>query len=188
MSIKHATIVEGVFVAAGLAVATVPLGMVARVVASPSGAAKLTAIALMAAYTWYLFSLRAHRVGRLTVVGLLSLALMVLLAAPLSAGEFLICCVVALWGTRVLLLYRGILLSLADGGLVLLGIAAAQWGYGASYSFAVATWCFFLVQSLFVLLKRGDARNREECTSAVSEFDRAHEAAQEALRAMIAVQ
>jgi hypothetical protein len=181
---KRPSFLHGVMVAAVLAffgsavVATltpfVGLGAVLRLVIP----------ALGASYLLYLFSRSKERVGRVTTLALWGALAAVSwwLAPPLPL--YLLIHVAAIWLVRSLYFYAGVLPALMDLGLSALSVSATVWALTRSSSVFLATWCFFLVQALFVaipltLKSKQKARN----TAAQSEtFDHARRQADQALR------
>jgi len=149
---KRPTFLQGVIVAAVLGffgsaiVATltpfVGFGHVLRLV--------IPGLAL--AYLLYLFSRSDERLGRITTISLWS-ALAVItwwMSPPLPM--YLLIHVAAVWLVRSLYFYSGILPALMDLGLNSLSISASVWAITRSGSVFLATWCFFLVQALFVAI------------------------------------
>jgi hypothetical protein len=63
---------------------------------------------------------------------------------------YLLVHVAAVWLVRSLYFYSGIMPSLMDLGLNALSVSAMVWAITRSGSVFLATWCFFLVQALFV--------------------------------------
>ncbi len=63
------------------------------------------------------------------------------------------------WLVRSLYFYSGVLPALMDLGLSALSITAAVWAISQSGSVFLATWCFFLVQALFVAIPPAVKRN-----------------------------
>lgn len=181
---KH-SFLHGVIVAAVLAffasaiVATltpfVGLGSVVRLV--------IPGLAL--AYLLYLFSRSAERTGRVTTLSLWSaLAVMAWWFAP-PLALYLLIHVGAVWLVRSLYFYSGILPALMDLGLSGLSISAAVWAATRSGSVFLATWCFFLVQALFVTIppKMKSKRHARQRASGEKEaFDNARRRADRALR------
>jgi hypothetical protein len=108
--------------------------------------------ALGVAYILYLFSRSNERVGRVTALSLWSVlaAITWWLAPPLPL--YLLIHVAAIWLLRSLYFYSGVLPALMDLGLSALSITAAVWAITQSGSVFLATWCFFLVQALFVAI------------------------------------
>ncbi len=140
--------------------------------------------ALGLAYLLYLFSRSTERVGRVTTLSLWSALAAVTwwLAPPLPL--YLLIHVGAVWLVRSLYFYSGVLPALMDLGLSALSITAAVWAITQSGSVFLATWCFFLVQALFVAIPPAVARNTtpERNTAVENEpFERARRQADRAL-------
>ena len=108
--------------------------------------------ALGLAYLLYLFSRSKERVGRVTTISLWSaLAAITWWVAP-PLPLYLAIHVGAIWLVRSLYFYAGILPALMDLGLSTLSVSATVWAITRSGSVFLATWCFFLVQALFVII------------------------------------
>ena len=91
----------------------------------------------------------------------------------------------AIWLVRSLYFYSGVMPALMDLGLGALGVSATVWAITWSGSVFLATWCFFLVQSLFVAIPPAVQRKAkpERHTPADNEhFERARRQADAALR------
>jgi hypothetical protein len=93
--------------------------------------------------------------------------------------------VAAIWLLRSLYFYSGVLPALMDLGISTLSVSAAVWAITRSGSMFLATWCFFLVQALFVAIppriKRVNKYRRD--TAAESQpFETARRQADQALR------
>lgn len=149
---------------------------------------RLVIPALALAYLLYLLQRSDEKVGRITTI-----ALWCLLAAvtwwfePPLALYFLIH-VLAVWLTRALYFYSGVVPALLDLGLTALGILAATWALSRSGSVFLATWCFFLVQSLYVTIPVRLQRKRagtQPDSLADENFERARRRADRALRQLI---
>ena len=86
-----------------------------------------------------------------------------------------------LWLVRALYHYASVLSALADLGLNGMALAAAVWASTHTASLLLSTWCFFLVQALFVAIPR-DLRDRRVAqgapTAPADRFQQAHRAAQ----------
>lgn len=149
---KRPTFFQGVIVAAVLGffasavVATltpfVGLGTVIRLVVP----------ALGLAYLLYLFGRSEERVGRVTTLSLWAALAAVTwwIAPPLTL--YLLIHVGAIWLVRSLYFYSGVLPALMDLGISTLSVSATVWAISRSGSVFLATWCFFLVQALFVAI------------------------------------
>ena len=143
--------------------------------------------ALGLAYILYLFSRSKERVGRVTTLTLWSaLAAVTWWVAP-PLPLYLLIHVGAMWLVRSLYFYSGVLPALMDLGLSALSIAAAVWAITQSGSVFLATWCFFLVQALFVVIPPTLAGNRKVQDSVAldqQKFEQARRQADQALRQM----
>ena len=141
--------------------------------------------ALGLAYLLYLFSRSEERVGRVTTLFLWSVlaAITWWVAPPLPL--YLLIHVAAVWLVRSLYFYSGVLPALLDLGLSTLSISATVWAISRSGSVFLATWCFFLVQALFVAIPPTENRKQkpQRNTAADSEnFEHARRQADQALR------
>lgn len=143
---------------------------------------RLVIPALGLAYLLYLFSRSDERVGRITTLALWGVfaATTWWLAPPLSL--YLLLHAGALWLVRSLYFYTGALPALLDLGLSALGISAAVWAITRSGSVFLATWCFFLVQALFVTIPPALRRRAARRQAQRQHFEHARRRADEALR------
>lgn len=137
------------------------------------------------AYLLYLLSRSAERLGRVTTLTLWTAATAVTwwIAPPLPL--YLMIHVGAIWLVRSLYFYSGVMPALMDLGLNALSVSAAVWAITRSGSVFLATWCFFLVQALFVAIPPAVQRkaNREPSTPLDNEgFERARRQADAALK------
>jgi len=182
---KRPTFFHGVIVAAVLGffasaiVATltpfVGLGAVVRLVIP----------ALAFAYLLYLFSRSTERLGRVTALSAWTVLAVVTwwVAPPLPL--YLLTHVAAIWLLRSLYFYSGFVPALMDLGISTLSISATVWAITRSGSVFLATWCFFLVQALFVAIPPAIAKKRTEQRSTPAEseqFEAARRQADQALR------
>ena len=180
---KRPTFFHGVIVAAVLGffasaiVATltpfVGLGAVIRLVIP----------ALGLAYLLYLFSRSDDRVGRVTTLSLWSAlaAISWWIAPPLPI--YLLVHVAAIWLVRSLYFYSGIMPALMDLGISSLSISATMWAITRSGSVFLATWCFFLVQALFVTIPPAMKNNgKRNTTTKCEDFNHASRRADQAIR------
>jgi hypothetical protein len=179
-SFLHGVIVAAVFgFFASAVVATltpfVGLGVVVRLVIP----------ALGLAYLLYLFSRSPERVGRVTTISLWSALAVVTwwLAPPLPL--YLLIHVGAVWLVRSLYFYAGFVPALMDLGISALSVSATVWAITRSGSVFLATWCFFLVQALFVIIPPSvTKKSKQERSAAVDNdtFESAKRQADHALR------
>ncbi len=136
------------------------------------------------AYILYLFSRSRESVGRVTTLTLWSaLAAVTWWVAP-PLPLYLLIHVGAMWLVRSLYFYSGVLPAVIDLGLSALSIVAAVWAISHSGSVFLATWCFFLVQALFVAIPPAVKRSPGSTKYAAIEnepFERARRQADRAL-------
>lgn len=146
---------------------------------------RLVIPALGLAYLLFLFSRSRERVGRVTTLALWGvLAIVSWWLAP-SLPLYLLIHVAAIWLVRSLYFYSGVLPALMDLGLSTLSVSATVWAITRSGSVFLATWCFFLVQALFVAIppKMKSTRQPQRNTALESEsFAQARRQADQALR------
>ncbi len=139
------------------------------------------------AYLLFLFSRSEERVGRVTTLTLWSVLAAVSwwIAPPLPL--YLLIHVAAVWLVRSLYFYAGLFPALMDLGLSALSVSASIWAITRSGSVFLATWCFFLVQALFVAIppaiKKKSTPQRNVATEN-EKFERAKRQADEALRTL----
>ncbi len=146
---------------------------------------RLVIPALTLAYLLFLFSRSKERVGRVTTLSLWSALAAVSwwVAPPLPL--YLLIHVAAVWLVRSLYFYSGVMPALMDLGLNALSISATVWAITRSGSVFLATWCFFLVQALFVAIPPtvNSKQKAQRNTAAESEtFEHARRQADQALR------
>ena len=103
-------------------------------------------------YLLYLFGRSDERVGRVTTLSLWAVLAAVTwwIAPPLPL--YLLIHVGAIWLVRSLYFYSGVMPALLDLGISTLSVSATVWAISRSGSVFLATWCFFLVQALFVAI------------------------------------
>ena len=146
---------------------------------------RLVIPALGLAYILYLFSRSRERVGRVTTLTLWSaLAAVTWWVAP-PLPLYLLIHVGAMWLVRSLYFYSGVLPALMDLGLSALSITAAVWAISQSGSVFLATWCFFLVQALFVTIPPAVKKKqapRQNVAADNEKFEHARRQADQALR------
>ncbi len=93
-----------------------------------------------------------RRSGRLVMLafwGILSVGTWFL--AP-TLSLYLLVHITAIWLIRSLMVYSGLLPAVLDLGLTAVSAAAAGLAFSRSGSVFLATWCFFLLQALFVAI------------------------------------
>jgi len=146
---------------------------------------RLTIPALGLAYFLYLFSRSEERTGRVTTLTLWgALAAVTWWIAP-PLPFYLLIHVGSIWLVRSLYFYSGVMPALMDLGISTLSIAATVWAISRSGSVFLATWCFFLVQALFVAIPPAISRKRKAVNNTAADnenFEKAKRNADQALR------
>jgi len=141
--------------------------------------------ALSFAYLLYLFSRSPERIGRVTTLALwVALAALTWWFAP-PLPLYLLIHVGAIWLVRSLYFYTGLFPALIDLGLSALSVTATVWAISRSGSVFLATWCFFLVQALFVVIPpaiSGKQAARQGVCTDDGNFEQAKRQADQALR------
>ena len=146
---------------------------------------RLVIPALGLAYLLFLFSRSPERIGRVTTISLWSALAAVTWWVSPPLPFYLLIHVGALWLVRSLYFYAGVLPALLDLGISALSISATVWAITRSGSVFLATWCFFLVQALFVAIPPTVNARREaqrDPAAGNENFDRAKRQADHALR------
>jgi hypothetical protein len=148
------------------------------------GAALRAVIALLGlAYVLYLVAQSGERVGRITTIACWLAAAAIVWVAGLPLAAYGLAHVGLVWLVRSLYYYSGVLPALADLGVSVLGAAFAVWAAQRSGTAWLAFWCFFLAQAFFVLIPASlSGRASEPSDEADRAFDRAHRAAESAVR------
>lgn len=144
---------------------------------------RLVIPAMALAYLLYLFSRSEERLGRVTALAFWAILAVVTwwLAPPLPL--YLLVHVGSIWLIRSLYFYSGVLPALLDLGISALSITATVWAISRSGSVFLATWCFFLVQALFVAIPPAiKKRNPKAVIDSNETFDHAKRNADRALR------
>jgi hypothetical protein len=146
------TFFQGVAVAAVLAfAASIVIGALTPFVGVGS-VVRLVIPAISLAYIMYLLRSSTERVGRITTLTLWSaLAVTVWWISP-PLPFYVLVHVGAVWLVRSLYFYSGIFPALMDFGLSAMSVSAFIWAASRTGSVFLATWSFFLVQALFVVI------------------------------------
>jgi hypothetical protein len=144
---------------------------------------RLVIPAMAFAYLMYLFSRSEERLGRVTALAAWTVLAVVTwwLAPPLPL--YLLIHVGAIWLLRSLYFYSGVMPALIDLGISTLSVSATVWAISRSGSVFLATWCFFLVQALFVAIPPAIRKRGTKPDNTGNEtFDHAKRNADRALR------
>ena len=181
---KH-SFLHGVIVAAVLAFFASAIVATLTPFVGLGGVLRLVIPGLALAYLLYLLNRSTERTGRVVTLSLWSaLAVITWWTAP-PLPLYLLIHVGAVWLVRSLYFYSGMLPALLDLGLSSLSVSAAVWAATRSGSVFLATWCFFLVQALFVAIPPAIKRRRQATQHPAVDnetFDNAKRQADRALR------
>ena len=182
---KRPTFLHGVIVAAVLGFFASAIVAALAPFMGLGAVVRLLIPGLALAYLLFLFSRSGERVGRVTTLSLWSMlaAITWWVAPPLPV--YLLIHVAAIWLVRSLYFYSGVLPALMDAGLSTLSISATVWALTRSGSVFLATWCFFLVQALFVAIPpvvRGKQKLAGNVAADNATFEQAKRQADAALR------
>lgn len=152
----------------------------------PATALRLVVALLGGSYVCWLVSRSGARIGRVTSVVGWSAGAVALMFSPVALPLYLLVHVALIWLIRSLYFHTSVLPALFDLALGGLGIAAAVWAAEQSNSVFLAAWCFFLVQSFFVVIPQTLNHRTTQPTDAADEinppFQRAQRTAEAALR------
>lgn len=142
--------------------------------------------ALSFAYILYLLRSSEERTGRITTLSLWSaLAIVAWWVSP-PLPLYVLVHVGAIWLVRSLYFYSGIFPALMDLGLSAFSVSVFVLAVSRTGSVFLATWCFFLVQALFIAIPPAIRKTVGAAKPAGNEsFDRARRQADEALRVLI---
>ncbi len=145
---------------------------------------RLVIPALGLAYLLYLFSRSTERLGRVTTLTFWSVLAAVTwwFAPPLPLYLFIH--VGAIWLVRSLYFYSGLVPALMDLGISTLSVSATVWAITRSGSVFLATWCFFLVQALFVTIPPSMQRKQKASTEKAVDNDTFNHARRQADKAL----
>jgi hypothetical protein len=182
---KRPTFLQGVvvaailgFLASAFVAALIPFVGVGAI-------ARLVIPGLALAYLLYLFSCNNERTGRVTTLVLwAAMSVMTWWFAP-PLPLYLLVHIAAIWLVRSLYFYSGVFPALMDMGLNALSLVIALWAISRTGSVFLATWCFFLVTALFVVIPqsvRGKSRSQSASNVDNEKFERARRQADQALR------
>jgi hypothetical protein len=145
-------------------------------------ALRLVIAGLGVAYCGYLLRRSRRRVGRITTAAAWLAAAGALWLLDPPATLYVLGHVALLWLVRSLYFHDGMLAALADLGLLGLGLAAAVWATTESGSLFLSLWSFFLVQALFSAIPAAGRPDAAPDAAGEEPFERAHRAAEAALR------
>ena len=182
---KAPSLLEGIVVAIGASIGGGILTALLPVVSSEYTAVRILLSVLAIGYLLYLMKRSNERIGRVVVIATWLIATLGSLLTDTSLLYFALIQVAAVWITRSLYFHASVLPALLDLGLVAFGLVASAWAILQTGSVMTAIWCFFLTQSLFVLIPDfGGNRGTQSCfnPAAQDRFQSAHRVALDAVR------
>jgi hypothetical protein len=185
---KQATFFEGVGIALIASIAGTAGFIVLSSVFAGGGIFRLLIAGMSLVYILYLLARSQERVGRITAIAIWLIATIVSWLFVPSTLLYILIQLSMVWLVRSLYFYSSVLSSLADLALTGIGLTVAIWAWLTTRSLFLSIWCFFLVQALFVLIPRKLARSRDRQAAhshSDDPFERAHRAAETALRKLI---
>jgi len=188
LSSKRPTFIEGVIVALA---ASLSGSLVYAVLAPLFGSGpvlRLLIAAIAFGYLLYLLRRSPERVGRITLVTLWGLAAAGAWLLELPLLYYLALHLGLIWLTRSLYFYSSLVSALADLGLTAFSLAAGLWAASHSHSLFLGIWSLFLVQALFSFIPTTLQSSGTSPAPEPDRFDRAHRAAEAALRKLSSVQ
>lgn len=135
------------------------------------------------AYIVYLLRASGERTGNITTLSLWSaLAIAAWWISP-PLPLYVLIHVGAIWLVRSLYFYAGVIPAVLDLGLSALSVAGFVWAASRTGSVFLATWCFYLVQALFVAIPPTMKRkSRTAAPDTGRSFDLARRRADAAIR------
>jgi hypothetical protein len=176
---------EGIVVAIAASLGGGILTAMLPIVTSEYNGIRILLSVLAVSYLLYLVKRSNERTGRVVVIAVwLSVTLASLLLGA-SLTWFALIQLASVWIIRSLYFHTSILPALMDLVLTGFGLVAAAWAILHTGSVMTAIWCFFLSQSLFVLIPAfGDRRHTQDCFIPVEQdrFQSAHRVALDAVR------
>ena len=182
---KAPGLLEGITLAIGASLGGGILAALLPTVLSENTSARILISILGLGYLIYLLKRSNERTGRVVMVALWLIATLACILLDTSLAGFLLVQATLIWVVRSLYFHGSVLPALLDLGLVASGLVASAWAILQTGSVMTATWCFFLTQSLFVLIP-AFAGNRDDasCLSPVEadRFQSAHRVALDAVR------
>lgn len=146
---------------------------------------RIVIAALGFAYVVYLLGRSPERIGRTaTVLSWSALAMVTWWLAP-PLPLYLLVHVAAVWLVRCFYFYAGFLPAVLDLGLTAISVSGMVWAMTRSGSIFLATWCFFLVQAIYVAIPpkwNGAARHCGSLETETEKFAAARRRAEQALQ------
>ena len=182
---KTPGMLEGIMLAIGASLGGGILAVLLPIVFSEYTSARILISILALGYLIYLLKRSNERTGRVVMVALWLIITLACMLLDTSLLSFLLVQAALIWVVRSLYFHASVLPALLDLGLVALALVASAWAILQTDSVITAIWCFFLTQSLFVLIP-GFASTHDDasCFNPVEadRFQSAHRVALDAVR------
>jgi len=182
---KAPSLFEGIVVAIGASLSGGILTAMLPIITSEYNGIRVLLSVLALGYLLYLMKRSNERTGRVVMIAIWLTTTLGCLLLGASLTWFALIQVASVWIIRSLYFHTSILPALLDLALVVFGLVAAAWAILQTGSVMTAIWCFFLCQSLFVLIPAlGSRRYTQDCSIPVEQdrFQSAHRVALEAVR------
>ena len=182
---KAPGLLEGITLAIGASLGGGLLAVLLPIIPSQSAGLRLLISILCLGYLIYLLKRSNERAGRIVMLGFWLIATLSCMLVDSSLLGFLLVQATLIWVVRSLYFHASIFPALLDLGLVCLALLASAWALLQTGSVMTATWCFFLIQSLFVLIPDfASDRGKVSSSSPVDSdrFQTAHRVALDAVR------
>jgi hypothetical protein len=181
---KTATLFEGIFVAFLFSLISSVTYFALSSIFSDSFLIQLLITGLSFAYILYLLSRSKAPIGRITSVVVWTVAVIFLWFFSPPISVFLLIHLLMIWLIRSLYYYSSLFSSLLDFALNGLSVATAFWAANHTDSLFLTIWCFFLIQTLFVLIPqklKHTTSNESSTLDSEAEFQNAYRTEESAI-------
>ena len=149
---KAPGMLEGITLAIGASVAGGVLAALLPILFSEYASTQILIAGLGLGYLIYLLKRSNERTGRVVMIAFWLVASLTCMLLEPSLLSTLLVQAALIWIVRSLYFQASVLPALLDLGLVAFGLLASAWAILQTGSVITAIWCFFLTQSLFVLI------------------------------------
>lgn len=148
------SLIAGLVAAAALALVAGLTVSVLGALFNPGTAVKLAATALSLVYVLFVFRQARARTGRLVALSAWAASSLCAWWMLPSTALYLLVQAGSIWLIRSLFVYSSLLPALADLALSAFSAIAFTWAFTRTGSVFLATWSYFLLQALWVLIPR----------------------------------
>ena len=187
---KKPTFMEGVALALVVSFLGSALYTALTSVSSGDWVPRMLIAAIGFGYVVYLLVRSHERVGRITSLAAWSALAAAIWVLDPTLPIYVVMHMGVTWLVRSLYFYSSIVSALIDLGLNGLSLTAAVWAADHTGNVFLSIWCLFLVQALFVYIPTSMKRRSGESSpdlEAEHRFERAHNAAESALRKLSSI-